>query len=57
MDKALLTINELCEYLGIGQTKARQLAADPKNNFTLRIGKKIYIHKERLDEWLLEQIK
>ena len=29
--KALLNVKEMCEYLGIGQTKARELLADPKN--------------------------
>lgn len=56
-EKALLTVKEMCQYLGIGQTKARQLLADPNNGFTVRIGVKIYAHKERLDEWLLSQIK
>ena len=37
--KALLNVKEMCEYLGIGQTKARELLSDPKNNFTIRIGK------------------
>ena len=28
--KALLNVKEMCEYLGIGQTKARELLGDPK---------------------------
>jgi len=55
-EKALLNVKELCEYLGIGQTKARELLADPKNQFTVRIGNRLYAHKKRLDAWLLEQI-
>lgn len=27
-DKALLTVKEFCSYLGIGQTKARELLAE-----------------------------
>ena len=54
--KALLSVKELCEYLGIGQTKARELLADPHNGFTLRIGNRLYAHKGKLDKWLLNQI-
>ena len=56
-EKAMLNVKEMCEYLGIGETKARQLLSDPKNKFTIRIGNRLYAHKKRLDEWLLEQIK
>lgn len=57
MDKrALLNVKEMCEYLGIGKTKARELLADPRNKFTIRIGNRLYAHKERLDIWLMNQI-
>lgn len=55
-DKALLNVKELCDYLGIGQTKARELLANPKNGFTVRIGNRLYAHKGKLDIWLLNQI-
>lgn len=54
--KALLNVKEMCEYLGIGQSKARELLADPKNSFTVRIGNRLYAHRGRLDIWLLNQI-
>ena len=54
--KALLNVKEMCDYLGIGQTKARELLADPKNRFTVRIGNRLYAHKGRLDTWLLNRI-
>lgn len=55
-DKALLTIKEFCSYLGIGQTKARELLAENADVFAVRIGNRLYAHKEKLDEWLLNQI-
>ena len=55
-EKALLNVKEMCDYLGIGQTKARELLADPKNRFTVRIGNHLYAHKGRLDTWLLNRI-
>lgn len=56
-NQALLTVKEMCEYLSISQTKARELLADPNNNFTVRIGYRLYAHKDKLDKWLLNQIK
>ena len=55
MDKALLNVHEVCEYLGIGKTKARELLLSPDSDFTIRIGKRIFAHKELLDEWLLRK--
>ena len=55
-DKALLTVKEFCSYLGIGQTKARELLAENADVFAVRIGNRLYAHKGKLDEWLLNQI-
>lgn len=55
MEKGLLNITELCTYLGIGQTKARELLHDPANEFTVRIGNRLYAHKRKLDIWLENQ--
>ena len=55
-EKALLNVKEMCDYLGIGQTKARELLADPRNKFTVRIGNRLYAHKQRLDTWLIDRI-
>jgi excisionase family DNA binding protein len=55
-DKILLNVKEVCEYLGIGQTKCRELLSNPNNGFTVRIGNRLYAHKKRLDEWLVNQI-
>ena len=54
--KALLNVKEVCTYLGIGQTKARELLSNPANGFTVRIGNRLYAHKEKLDQWLRSQI-
>ena len=37
MEKKLLTIKETCEYLGIGETKSRELIRG-NNGFGLQIG-------------------
>ena len=55
-NKALLNVKELCSYLGIGQTKTRELLGNPANGFTVRIGNRLYAHKQKLDLWLVNQI-
>lgn len=51
VDKVLLNINELCDYLGIGQTKAREILRG-QNGFGVQIGNRWYANKRRLDEWI-----
>jgi len=53
--KVLLNLKEFCEYLGIKDTKARELLKTPRNGFAIKIGSKWFAHKERLDEWLVQQ--
>ena len=50
-DKALLNITELCSYLGIGQTKARELVRG-NMGFGIQIGNRWYANKKKLDAWL-----
>jgi hypothetical protein len=49
--KALLNVSEFCEYLGIGQTKARELLRG-HNGFGVQIGNRWYANKKKLDRWL-----
>ena len=56
MDKVLLNVKEVSEYLGLGETKTRELLRNPKNGFTVRIGNRLYAHKEKLDIWLKNEI-
>lgn len=56
IEKKLLTVKDLCTYLGIGETKARELLHNPRNGFTVRIGSRLYAHKDKVDTWLLRNI-
>ncbi|BBF43159.1 hypothetical protein lbkm_1845 [Lachnospiraceae bacterium KM106-2] len=51
-EKVLLDVKEFCDYLGIGQTKARELLKAPRNPFTIRIGNRLYANKKKLDQWI-----
>ena len=51
LEKQLLNIKELCLYLGVGQTKARELIRG-NNGFGVQIGNRWYANKKELDRWL-----
>lgn len=55
MEKALLSLNEFCEYLGIGKTNARYIMTKTTNPFTLKIGNRLYANKLLLDKWLKDK--
>lgn len=50
-NKILLNIQELCEYLGIGQTKAREILKGC-NGFGIQIGNRWYANKRKWDAWI-----
>lgn len=52
--KKLLNVQEVCQYLGIGQTKARELLRG-RNGFALQIGNRWYADREKLDLWINRQ--
>lgn len=54
MERGLLTLEEFCQYLGIGKTKGRELLTKTNNTFTVRIGNSLYANKLLLDKWLIE---
>ena len=47
-EKKLLTVKDLCAYLSIGDTKARELLHNPDNGFTVRIGNRLYAHRDKV---------
>ena len=49
--RILLNIQEVCDYLGIGKTKARELLRG-YNGFGVHIGNRWYANKNNLDEWI-----
>ncbi len=56
IDKALLTVEEVQIYLGLGETTVRQMLRNPrKYGFGLRIGNRLYANKKKLDMWLDRQ--
>ena len=56
-EKKLMTIDEFCKYVGIGKTNARELTANPCCKYAVRIGRKVFVHKELFDEELKKSAK
>ena len=56
-NKTLLSIDEFCAYVGIGKTKARELISNPSCKFVVRIGRRVFVHKELFDEELKKNAK
>lgn len=54
-EKALLTVTEYCDYLGIGKTKGRQLLRSPQCPYAVKIGNRWYANRKKLDKWLENQ--
>lgn len=55
-EKRFMTIKEFCIYMGIGQTKARELISQ-RHGFALNIGGKWLIDKKKLEKWIDLNIK
>lgn len=55
-EKVLLSVKEVMEYTGLGESSVRKILNTPKNKLTVRIGNRLYAHRRKLDEWLLRQI-
>lgn len=51
IEKQIISIKELCSYLGIGQTKARELVRG-RYGFGVQIGNRWYANKKKLDDWI-----
>jgi len=56
-EKNLMTIDEFCKYVGIGKTKAREMISNPCCKYVVRIGRRVFIHKELFDDELKKSAK
>ena len=52
LDKALLSLKEVCEYTGWGKTKAREVLKRTDSTFTVRLGNKLFVNRKLFDEFL-----
>ncbi len=52
MEKILLTVQEVCELTGWGQTKVREIIKRPDTNFTIKMGNRLYVNKKNFESYL-----
>ena len=52
MEKILLTVKEVCDFTGWGQTKVREIIKRPDNDFTIRMGNRLYVNKNKFETYL-----
>lgn len=52
MDKKFLTIKEICEYTGWGETKVREIVKRKDSVFTVKMGNRYYVDKKKFDDYL-----
>lgn len=48
-DSPLMSFTDFCDYLGVGETKAREMISKPDCRYVVRIGRRVLIHKDLLD--------
>lgn len=54
-EKILLSLREVSELLGISYGKARVFIYE--QNMQVRIGRRILIHRKKLEKWINDQVK
>ena len=52
MNKKFLSVKELCEYTGWGETKIREILKRKDSTFTIRMGNRLFADKEAFDDFI-----
>ena len=53
MEKILMSLKEVCEYTGWGETKVREILKRPTSKFTVILGNRLYVNKKKFDDYLV----
>jgi len=46
----LMSFRDFCDYMQVGETKAREMIYKVDCRYVVRIGRKVFIHKDLLDK-------
>lgn len=52
MEKAIMSLKDVCEYTGWGETKVREILKRPTSEFTIRMGNRLFVDKELFIKYL-----
>lgn len=55
--KRLMNVKEVCEYTGWGATKVREVIKNYGSTFSLKLGNRLYVDKDKFDKYLDNCIK
>lgn len=55
--KRLMNVREVCEYTGWGATKVREVIKNHGSTFSLKLGNRLYVDKDKFDKYLDNCIK
>lgn len=55
--KRLMNVKEVCEYTGWGATKVREVIKNHGSTFSLKLGNRLYVDKDKFDKYLDNCIK
>lgn len=47
-----MTIKEVCEYTGWGETKTREVVRRKDSTFSVKVGNKYFVDKAKFDKYL-----
>lgn len=51
-NKILLSLKEVCDLTGWGESKTRRLLKSPSSTFTVRFGNRLYVLKDEFEKYL-----
>lgn len=52
MEKMLMSVKDVCDYTGWGETKVREILKSPQSKFTIRMGNRLYVDKGKFEQYL-----
>lgn len=52
-----MNVKEVCEYTGWGDTKVREVIKNHGSTFSLKLGNRLYVDKDKFDKYLDSCIK
>ena len=52
-----MNVKEVCEYTGWGATKVREVIKNHGSTFSLKLGNRLYVDKDKFDKYLDNCIK
>lgn len=56
-EKLLLDVKDVCKLTGLCEKSVRKLLNTPQNHFTVKIGRRVFVHRKKFENWLENKTK